>query len=158
MFVCDWQQQDRASARGTHPSDQAGGLPNKQTKSTERDASPRLQRRRCDRRKRQRLTLPDSRLLSAQTWRTHDHTPDHVCQRRRCCRLERQNRGWVGGWVVGVDLTVQSCCSPQMTACFQGWVRGGGGHSQSPFTYHVYDSIVEVNYGHYGPQGQNPIT
>lgn len=71
--------------------------------------------------------------------------------------LERQNRGGGGGGRGG-DLTVQSCCSPQITvAFFQGSGGWGWGSQSAPFTYHLYDSI-EVNYGHYGPQGQNPIT
>lgn len=145
----------RAPGRGAHSSDQAGCQTNRWSQQRGM-LPPRLLRRDCDRRKRQHLTPPDSRLLSAQTWRTHDHTPDRVCQQRQQCHHVCRGKTEVGG---GGDLTVQSCCSPQITvACFQGTGGGGGGSQSAPFTYHVYHSIVEVNYGHYGPQGQNPIT
>lgn len=92
-----------ASLRRAHSSDQAGCQTNRW--SQQREMLPRVfwdVTATVANRRRLRLMLRDSRVLSAQTWRTHDHTPDHVCQRRQWCHGfgEAKRGGWFNGAVM----------------------------------------------------------
>lgn len=123
----------------------SGRLPNKQMKSTEREG--------CF-------------LASSETWLRQSQTPTldtawqpTVVERRRGAHmitrqimfvsgdsevmaLERQNGG--------VDLTVQSCCSPQIiVACFYRGVAVSSFHLPCGW-FNLWDEPW--------PQGQNPIT
>lgn len=139
-----------ASLRRAHSSDQAGCQTNRWSQ--------------------QREMLPRAFSDVTATVANADANPRH-CVTADCCRRRRgahmitrqimfvssdsdvtawRGKSGRGGWFNGAVMLQPSDHCHMLCA---GW-----GSQSGPFTYHVYDSIFEMNYGHYGAQGQNPIT